>query len=79
MPLLGGQRSPWGAVLGALIVVVFTFELDLVEDTGTLIFAIAILLVLRLAPEGLLGLVGKGWQRFCRRLGVSGHDDRGVR
>lgn len=71
MPLLGGQRSPWGAVLGAVIVVVFTFELDLLEDTGTLIFAIAILLVLRLAPEGLLGLIGKAWRWFCRRVGVA--------
>lgn len=56
MPLLGGQKSPWGAVLGAIIVVVFTFELQLVAEAGTLIFALAILLVLRFAPGGLLGI-----------------------
>lgn len=57
MPLLGGQNSPWGAVIGAVIVVVFTFELDILAESGTLIFALAILLVLRLAPRGLLGLL----------------------
>lgn len=62
MPLLGGQRSPWGAVIGAVIVVVFLFELntlfdlDILKNAGTLMFAVAILLVLRLAPDGLLGL-----------------------
>jgi branched-chain amino acid transport system permease protein len=59
MPLLGGRGSPWGAVIGAAIVVVFTFELEILEDAGTLVFAVAILLVLRLAPEGLLGLAGR--------------------
>ncbi|WP_182524318.1 branched-chain amino acid ABC transporter permease [Nocardioides dongkuii] len=58
MPLLGGQASPWGAVIGAVIVVVFTFELDVLAESGTLVFAIAILLVLRFAPHGLLGLLG---------------------
>jgi branched-chain amino acid transport system permease protein len=56
MPLLGGQRSPWGAVIGAIIVVVLTFELHLFDDAGTLVFAVVILVVLRLAPQGLLGL-----------------------
>lgn len=56
MPLLGGQRSPWGAVLGALIVVLFTFGLTLFRSTGSLVFAVAVLLVLRLAPDGILGL-----------------------
>lgn len=56
MPLLGGQKSPWGAVLGAVVVVVFTFELQIVAEAGTLIFALAILLVLRFAPGGILGI-----------------------
>lgn len=68
MPLLGGQRSPWGAVIGAVIVVVFTFELNILSQTGTLIFAIAILLVLRLAPDGLLGLLGRAARVLTGRL-----------
>lgn len=57
MPLLGGQHTPWGAVLGAALVVIFTFQLQLFENSGTLLFAVAILLVLRLAPQGILGFV----------------------
>lgn len=67
MPLLGGQKSPWGAVLGAIIVVVFTFELQLVAEAGTLIFALAILLVLRFAPGGLLGMIDSAKQLLLRR------------
>jgi branched-chain amino acid transport system permease protein len=67
MPLLGGRASPWGAVIGAALVVVFTFELEILEDAGTLVFAVAILLVLRLAPEGLLGLAGRIRPRGERR------------
>jgi|SRR5690625_2405269 len=67
MPLLGGQRSPWGAVLGAVVVVVFTFELQLVAEAGTLIFALAILLVLRFAPGGILGLGDQFKALFAKR------------
>jgi branched-chain amino acid transport system permease protein len=67
MPLLAGQGSPWGAVLGALIVVVLTFELTFLEDAGTLLFAIGILLVLRLAPQGLLGIASATGRRFFGR------------
>lgn len=63
MPLLGGQKSPWGAVLGAIVVVVFTFELQIVAEAGTLIFAVAILLVLRFAPGGILG-IGDQFREF---------------
>lgn len=72
MPLLGGQRSPWGAVIGAVIVVVFTFELHILPDGGTLIFAIAILLVLRLAPQGLLGLGSPVYRWWRRRTAERG-------
>lgn len=58
MPLLGGRQSPWGSVIGAILVVAFTFGLQIFRGTGTLVFAVAVLLVLRLAPNGLLGLVG---------------------
>ncbi len=71
MPLIGGQHTPWGAVLGAALVVVFTFQLTLFQDSGTLLFAIAILLVLRLAPQGILGVIVDGWRWGRRRLGRS--------
>lgn len=65
MPVLGGQNSPWGAVIGAIIVVVFTFELDILAESGTLVFAIAILLVIRFFPGGILGLLTDLVSRFA--------------
>jgi branched-chain amino acid transport system permease protein len=66
MPLLGGQHTPWGAVLGAAIVVVLTFEIRLFANSGTLLFSLAILVILRLAPQGILGFIVDAW-RFGRR------------
>ena len=63
MPVLGGVRSPWGAVIGAVLVVQFTFNLDLLAGSGSLLFALAVLGVIVLAPKGLLGL----WRRPTRR------------
>ncbi|MDA8371148.1 MAG: branched-chain amino acid ABC transporter permease [Nocardiopsaceae bacterium] len=64
MPLLGGQSTAWGAILGALIVVQFTFNLGSVGDSGTLLFTIAVLVVLLIAPRGILGYLGILWRRL---------------
>lgn len=58
MPLLGGKQSPWGSVLGAVIVVVLVFDFALFQEAGSLVFAVCVLLVLRFAPNGVLGIVG---------------------
>lgn len=63
MPLLGGQDRPWGAVLGAILVVTFTFQLTFFKETGSLFFSLAVLLVLVLAPRGILGYALLGAQR----------------
>lgn len=68
MPLLGGQASAWGAVLGAILVVELTFNLQLFQRTGSLIFGVAVLIVLLVAPGGLLGYVDKG-ARWLRERG----------
>jgi branched-chain amino acid transport system permease protein len=57
MPLLGGQERPWGAVLGAVLVVTFTFQLTFLKETGSLLFSLAVLLVLIAAPRGILGYI----------------------
>jgi branched-chain amino acid transport system permease protein len=67
-PLLGGQETPWGAVLGAFLVVLFTFQLTMFKDTGTLLFALAVLIVLVAAPRGLLGYGSDGLRRVLARL-----------
>jgi branched-chain amino acid transport system permease protein len=66
-PLLGGQDTPWGAVLGAFLVVIFTFQLNFFRDTGSLLFALAVLVILVAAPRGLLGLAGEGLRRLAER------------
>jgi branched-chain amino acid transport system permease protein len=55
MPLLGGQYTPWGAVLGAVLVGLFTFYLTFFKSSGTMFFALAMLAVLLIAPGGVLG------------------------
>jgi branched-chain amino acid transport system permease protein len=76
MPLLGGQKSPWGTVIGAVLVSFFTFGLQQLAasigfqglaQTGTLIFALAVLAVLLAAPNGVLGLVAGAGRRLGRR------------
>ncbi|SNS52596.1 amino acid/amide ABC transporter membrane protein 2, HAAT family [Actinomadura meyerae] len=67
MPLLGGQGSAWGAVLGAVLVVELTFNLQIFERAGSLIFGVAVLAVLLIAPRGILGHAGQG-ARLLRRL-----------
>lgn len=57
MPLLGGSGTPWGAVLGAVIAVELTLNLDLgdLDISGTLILAVAVLVVMLVAPRGVVG------------------------
>jgi len=77
MPLLGGQDRPWGAVLGAVLVVTFTFQLTFFKQTGSLFFALAVLLVLVAAPRGILGYVMLGWERL-RGVGAAAPDEAGA-
>jgi branched-chain amino acid transport system permease protein len=65
MPLLGGQGSAWGAVAGAVLVVIFTFRLTIFRGTGTLVFALAVLIVLIAAPKGILGYIAEGGRRLA--------------
>lgn len=57
MPILGGMSTPWGSVLGALIVVVVTLGFDFFAGPGVLTFGILALVILLIAPRGVLGLV----------------------
>lgn len=72
MPLLGGQHTAWGAVVGAILVVEFTFHLDWSFDAGTLLFTAAVFVVLLLAPKGLLGYL-----RAIRRRILSAREEVG--
>lgn len=69
MPILGGLSSPWGTVIGALLVVAFTFGFDFFQGPGALTFGVLSLAVLLVAPSGLIGLGGAliGWVRRSSR------------
>lgn len=56
MPLLGGVGTPWGAALGAAIVVQLTLNASSLSNSGTLILALGVILMLLVSPNGLLTL-----------------------
>jgi branched-chain amino acid transport system permease protein len=66
MPVLGGLATPWGSVLGALVVVAFTLGFDFFQGPGSLTFGVLTLIVLLMAPSGLLGWLGELWRRVAR-------------
>ncbi len=63
MPIIGGSGTPWGAVLGALIVVELTLNLPSLHTSGTLLVALGVLAIMLIAPRGLLGYLGAARKR----------------
>ncbi|GAB3840824.1 branched-chain amino acid ABC transporter permease [Dactylosporangium cerinum] len=59
MPLIGGSATPWGAVLGAVIAVELTLNFPAVETSGTLILALGVLVILLVAPQGVIGYANR--------------------
>ena len=57
--VLGGSRHPLGAVLGAALVVCLPELLRGFQDSWMLVYALATLLVVLFAPEGLAGLLDR--------------------
>lgn len=75
MPILGGMGSAWGAVIGALAISVINESEALIQGPGALVFGLVTLLVIIVAPAGLLGVataVGDGAKKL-----VSGVSRRG--
>lgn len=59
MPLIGGSMTPWGAVLGAVIAVELTLNFPVIQTSGTLILALGVLVILLLAPQGVIGYAAR--------------------
>ncbi|BCN60530.1 branched-chain amino acid ABC transporter permease [Rhodococcus hoagii] len=74
MPIIGGRNSAWGAPLGALIVVIVTLNMPGYQGSGELLLAVAVLLILIVAPGGVIGWVGTA---FAKVTGRGGSDERG--
>lgn len=69
MPLLGGVGTPWGAVLGAAIVVELTLNLRAFSSYGILVLSIGVIVMLIVAPNGVLTLVDRGRRRAMELIG----------
>jgi len=55
MPLIGGAGTPWGAVAGAVLAVELTLNFPAFQASGTLLLALGVLVIMLLAPRGVLG------------------------
>jgi len=59
MPLLGGVGTPWGAALGAALVVQLTLNSGSFANSGTLILSVGVILMLLLSPNGLITMADR--------------------
>lgn len=64
MPIIGGRLSAWGAPLGALIVVAVTLNMPGYQGSGELLLAAIVLLILLIAPGGVIGWVAAAVAKF---------------
>ncbi|ORI19161.1 branched-chain amino acid ABC transporter permease [Rhodococcus sp. 1163] len=60
MPIIGGRGTAWGAPLGALIVVAVTLNMPGYQGSGELLLAGVVLLILLVAPGGVIGWIQQG-------------------
>lgn len=80
MPLIGGLGTPWGAVAGAGIVVELTLNFPAFAENGTLILALGVIVILLIAPRGVLGYLDTARLQVMGPLGLGSrsgtHDEQ---
>lgn len=64
MPIIGGRGTAWGAPLGAVVVVAVTLNMPGYQGSGELLLALAVLLIIIVAPGGLIGYAQWCWTRL---------------
>ena len=69
MPIIGGRGSAWGAPLGALIVVAVTLNMPGYQGSGELLLAVVVLVILLLAPGGVIGWMRQALVRLRGKKG----------
>ncbi|WP_255583675.1 branched-chain amino acid ABC transporter permease [Dietzia sp. ANT_WB102] len=69
MPIIGGRGSAWGAPLGALIVVAVTLNMPGYQGSGELLLAVVVLVILLLAPGGVIGWTRQAIERLRGKKG----------
>jgi branched-chain amino acid transport system permease protein len=68
MPIIGGTGTPWGAVLGALIVVEFTVNIPSFQAGGLLLISLAVLVTMLVAPRGILSYLDSARHFAMRQI-----------
>ena len=64
MVVVGGARSLWGAILGAALMTALGQQIEkveLVKDLSVVVYGTVLMLFVILMPDGLAGLVRRGW------------------
>jgi branched-chain amino acid transport system permease protein len=64
IPVVGGVRSLWGVVLGALFVTMLPEALSRIGDIHQILFGLALVAVVVLLPEGLVGALAAAGRRL---------------
>jgi branched-chain amino acid transport system permease protein len=67
MTVVGGSTRPLGAILGALLIVFLRERFRIAQSYSLMAYTSATLVVLVLAPYGIVGSVERLWARYCRR------------
>lgn len=67
IPLIGGRGTAWGTIVGAAVVVKLTLDMDSFQTSGELILAVAVIIILLVAPGGILGYLDRFRKFIVRR------------
>lgn len=67
IPVVGGTRSPAGAIVGALFITFVPELLSRIGDFHGIVFGIVLVLVVMVAPHGIMGVVEKWRAQRARR------------
>lgn len=64
MVLLGGVRSPFGAMLGTSLLILLPEWLRFLKNIYLAVYGIAVILIMVFMPDGIWGFVSKQWRRL---------------
>lgn len=64
MALLGGAQSPFGSVLGTVLLILLPEWLRFLKEIYLAVYGLAVILIMVFMPEGMWGIGKSLWQRF---------------
>ena len=64
MVLLGGVRSPYGAVLGTSLLILLPEWLRFLKNIYLAVYGVAVILIMVFMPDGIWGFVSRQWRKL---------------